>query len=389
MLELLLHERQAAAAGVGVDVVLCRKCGAEYAFEVRRLAVSSAMTFAHLYDDQAAGARVEKRAEIAAQALVRSCVEVVPCPRCGHIQREMLLDWDRGQYARLLFGGTLAAVLGFAATAASVTVAIAASRSFTVFSAFGIAILTSVALLLAGCACIVYRHLLLRRARPVESPFAARDLIDQGFMPALVLSRVHGDVVEYASPAPVKRSVYRGRFFAPVLKQALPCCCYHCGQPLQPRAGLWLYRCSDCRDPKEPRRWLFAISLSIVAGVAFVLMALGLGLTLERCLRIGLLVLAGTLLVGYILALLTVKDVRVDWQNRLRGIITITPVSDRLLEQLRQSFENANYTVQLSRDERDARLKAARVKRDAPEILIRRSWWARLSRVFSMRVDGE
>lgn len=96
--------------GSVLKVVECDECGAEYAYTLQRTA--KGYGFSPLF---VANSWAKSRASLEANAALNSklqrAVDVVPCPRCGHVQKHML-SLARMQHMRwmLVLGASLAAV---------------------------------------------------------------------------------------------------------------------------------------------------------------------------------------------------------------------------------------------------------------------------------------
>src|SRR5262245_35452028 len=111
------------ASGAAAKPVTCEACGAEYVYILEREAEGHGSSV--LFLDNAGGKRRAQEAaerEVARQ-LERDC-EVVPCPKCGHIQPEMAKLAKRRHLGLVKKGGWiatgLAAVFGILNAASSV-----------------------------------------------------------------------------------------------------------------------------------------------------------------------------------------------------------------------------------------------------------------------------
>jgi hypothetical protein len=100
-------------------LVQCQSCGFEYVYLLEST-VTGEGTSPLFLDNEGASQRSKADAEAALQQQLASGVEVVPCPRCGHIHesmipraRELHLDWMFMYAVYVLIGaGALAAPAG-------------------------------------------------------------------------------------------------------------------------------------------------------------------------------------------------------------------------------------------------------------------------------------
>jgi hypothetical protein len=82
-------EYTATLSGSVLKLVPCEHCGAEYVYQLERSAQGSGTSFLFL-DNDGAQARASARAEAELRQLLERGVDLVPCPKCGWYQANML-----------------------------------------------------------------------------------------------------------------------------------------------------------------------------------------------------------------------------------------------------------------------------------------------------------
>lgn len=86
--------------GSTYKVVECEQCTQRYAYQVRAAAEGYGTSPLYL-DNQGAKDRAERQASFALECALRRAVEVVPCPECGWIQKDMQPLARHRHYRRL------------------------------------------------------------------------------------------------------------------------------------------------------------------------------------------------------------------------------------------------------------------------------------------------
>src|SRR5258705_411293 len=90
----------ATATGSVMKEVVCAKCRCNFFYQLARTATGQAEAPYYIGQD-AAAQRAQRRADAKLAKMLQRDSEVVPCPRCDHIQPQMLRDLRRRMYRML------------------------------------------------------------------------------------------------------------------------------------------------------------------------------------------------------------------------------------------------------------------------------------------------
>jgi hypothetical protein len=93
----------ARAEGATDVIVCCERCGEQYSYRLRRVAVARFHSPYHYHDPETGRKRAQKRANERLRRMLDSEAEVVPCPKCGWYQKEMIPLVRRSRLRRLLW----------------------------------------------------------------------------------------------------------------------------------------------------------------------------------------------------------------------------------------------------------------------------------------------
>src|SRR6267142_1796243 len=104
----------ASAKGSVIKAINCEQCGLRYFYQLTRSASGEASAFCYI-GERAAAARAQRRADENLQKLLKTDCDLVPCPQCGHLQRDLISIRRAQKYQWLGRGAGFVAVLGLIA----------------------------------------------------------------------------------------------------------------------------------------------------------------------------------------------------------------------------------------------------------------------------------
>jgi hypothetical protein len=87
--------------------VHCEKCGTDYVYTAFRDVAATAMSL-YFLENQGASDRAQEKAQKKLERTLNQAVEPIPCPSCGHFQRQMVREARRRQLRWMRFRGGVA-----------------------------------------------------------------------------------------------------------------------------------------------------------------------------------------------------------------------------------------------------------------------------------------
>lgn len=140
---LIWRQYTATAGGAVVKPATCEECGTEYVYRVERMGEGQG-TSLYMVDNQGAQRRANEAAEKALAKELEKAIEVVPCPKCGCVQEDMVkearrrhLGWMGKPGWFLVFGAVAFGVVNWASGAAKHKDPWVAWPTFALFAAIG------------------------------------------------------------------------------------------------------------------------------------------------------------------------------------------------------------------------------------------------------------
>lgn len=284
---MLFHIREYHTSSVGSRTVSvkCVQCGCDYFYTLVRVGYGTAGVYFGLRK-AAATRTAEARARIDQERRLGDEAEVVPCPRCGWINEELVARFLRGRCRGLGGMAFRAAVLGIVFTLPGwlyVFLGPAADREAILYASIGI---LSFWLGAAGVILAV-RAWRRRSVRPGRSDLLTTAL-PRGRPPALVVNPATGRLETVGPERPYGNVCNDGCLELQIGRQTFPPVCCQCLRPTPPwvpyqltvalRLVLAVPFCPDCARHRGRRRraiGLVTIGAVLAAG-AGLLFALGL-----------------------------------------------------------------------------------------------------------------
>lgn len=372
-----MHSREYKSIRVRehVHLVRCRRCHQLFGFETFRVGRGYAQD--GLIWKGPPQEIADARAAETARELARTSPEIVPCPHCGYLAPEMVDQWGRGEQhlalivgALLSFGGIIFLPLGaslFAGPHPPKTVWVPALIAGALISLIGVAM-------------IAWRAWSLARSRPVEGPDTAQQLLDHGYLPALIPTITPDGLAVHMDPAtPVFRSS-DGDFDAPVLKCGPPRCCGLCLREMGADFPAF-FRCRQCDAPRQIVR--FAIAGACVVVMVTLAMKLVSPKDLGGVLMCALAGFIGLLIAVWLIIWFVPRSVA-RCSDSLRGVMRVSSRYRPFVELLGEYYTRIDYSIVVQRALYEAMLADAEHRYHHP--LPRRGFWKRLMDQFTTQM---
>ncbi len=367
-------EYTANAVGRRLHLRLCSKCGCEFGYEALRIGMGRGTSY-YFLNNEGAENRATRRAEAAAARLAEESPEVVPCPRCDHIEEDMIDEWGRGSALGWFFLGSLGVILGLIVLLIASMLSYyppkkwpPSSSTLLVFAGIG------VGMFIAGAIVLLIRHRSLSSSRPIPSPTTRETLLDLGYNPALVLQAGGESGFQLVPAKPVMRRVEAGSFVVSVLKSSPEAICPVCLAPLADPSLLFC-RCRACMIPMWSKRLaLIAVAILLVWGV------IGWRSPGDGSRYLGGALIGGA--VGLVVGGKLFPRLAASRLDRLRGVWRVWSRHEQYLQSLQRHFQNeVSYAVPVTGELVDELREEARARSLEPKPSL---WARRYRRIIKM-----